>query len=66
MNSQMILKLVGEPHWLSSSFSSTFCTIPPVGDLKNCEVAEVPTLKQLGYGDIYEVCVMAHLLTQTF
>ncbi|KAI3766712.1 hypothetical protein L2E82_16782 [Cichorium intybus] len=44
------LKLAGEPDWSISSLS----VIPPIGDLKNCEVSEVPTVKQLGYEDIHE------------
>lgn len=54
MNCQLILKLVGEPQWLSSPLSTTLDTIPPIGDVGNCEVIEVPTLQQLGYEDIHE------------
>ncbi|PWA36991.1 DNA photolyase family protein [Artemisia annua] len=54
MNCQLILKLVGEPQWLSSPLSTTLDTIPPIGDVGNCDIIEVPTLKQLGYEDIQE------------
>ncbi|CAI9281293.1 unnamed protein product [Lactuca saligna] len=48
---QSFLKLAGEPHW---SISSPPSTIPPIGDLGNCEVSEVPTVEQLGYQDFQE------------
>ncbi|KAJ9568522.1 hypothetical protein OSB04_004488 [Centaurea solstitialis] len=51
---QSFLKLAGEPHWSSSSLCMTLSMIPPIGDTGNCEVSEVPTVKQLGYGDILE------------
>ncbi|GJX45623.1 (6-4)DNA photolyase [Tanacetum coccineum] len=54
MNCQLILKLVGEPQWLSSPLSTTLDTIPPIGDVGNCVVIEVPTVQQLGYEDIQE------------
>lgn len=64
MNCQMILKLVGEPQWLSSPLSTTLSMIPPVGNVGNCEVSEVPTVKQLGYEDVQEVCVIAYFLSK--
>ncbi|KAI3766713.1 hypothetical protein L2E82_16783 [Cichorium intybus] len=51
---QSFLKLAGEPDWSISSLCTTLSVIPPIGDLKNCEVSEVPTVKQLGYEDIQE------------
>uniref|UniRef100_A0A251U041 Putative DNA photolyase n=1 Tax=Helianthus annuus TaxID=4232 RepID=A0A251U041_HELAN len=59
MNCLSFSKIAGEPHWLSSSLSTTPSVIPPVGDVGNCEISEVPTVKQLGYDDIQEV--MNHL-----
>lgn len=60
MNCLSFSKIAGEPHWLSSPLATTLTMIPPVGDVGNCEVSEVPTVKQLGYEDILEVC---HVLT---
>ncbi|XP_076946014.1 (6-4)DNA photolyase-like [Bidens hawaiensis] len=54
MNCLLFSKVAGEPEWLSSSLSTTLYTIPPVGDVGNCEVSEVPTVTQLGYEDIQE------------
>ncbi|CAH1422558.1 unnamed protein product [Lactuca virosa] len=51
---QSFLKLAGEPHWLISSLCTTPATIPPIGDLGNCEVSEVPTVEQLGYEHFQE------------
>ncbi|KAL4583964.1 hypothetical protein LXL04_008552 [Taraxacum kok-saghyz] len=52
---QSFLKLAGEPNWSISSLSTTLSVIPPIGDLGNCEVSEVPTVEELGYEDIQEV-----------
>ncbi|XP_050382163.1 (6-4)DNA photolyase [Argentina anserina] len=48
---QSFLKLAGEPSWMSSSLSMTLSLLPPVGNVGNCEVSEVPTVEELGYED---------------
>ncbi|KAL8250182.1 hypothetical protein R6Q59_033875 [Mikania micrantha] len=54
MNCLSFSKIAGEPHWLSSSLFTSLPMIPPVGDVGNLEVSEVPTVKQLGYEDTQE------------
>ncbi|KAL5825045.1 hypothetical protein ACOSQ3_021108 [Xanthoceras sorbifolium] len=45
------LKLAGQPSWASSPLSVSLSFLPPVGDVGSCEILEVPTVKELGYGD---------------
>ncbi|KAJ6706303.1 CRYPTOCHROME [Salix purpurea] len=49
---QSFLKLAGQPSWLSSPLLTSISSLPPVGDVGSCEISEVPTIKDLGYGDI--------------
>ncbi|GAV65980.1 DNA_photolyase domain-containing protein/FAD_binding_7 domain-containing protein [Cephalotus follicularis] len=48
---QSFLKLAGEPTWASSTLSIASSLLPPVGDVRINEFSEVPTIKELGYGD---------------
>ncbi|KAK2378686.1 cryptochrome-1 [Trifolium repens] len=45
---QSFVKLAGEP---PSPLSTSYSSLPPVGHLGNCDISEVPTIKDLGYGD---------------
>ncbi|KAI5594076.1 hypothetical protein BDE02_03G052700 [Populus trichocarpa] len=49
---QSFLKLAGQPSWASSPLLTSISSLPPVGDVGSCEISEVPTIKDLGYGDI--------------
>ncbi|KAL5823131.1 hypothetical protein ACOSQ4_021031 [Xanthoceras sorbifolium] len=51
LNYQSFLKLAGQPSWASSPLSVSLSLLPPVGDVGSCEILEVPTVKELGYGD---------------
>ncbi|KAH9607866.1 hypothetical protein KSS87_000002 [Heliosperma pusillum] len=46
------LKIAGEPSWACSPVSPGILSIPPVGDVGTLPVSFVPTLQELGYGDI--------------
>ncbi|KAB1218639.1 (6-4)DNA photolyase [Morella rubra] len=52
---QSFLKLAGQPSWASSPLLLTLSSLPSVGDVRSCEISEVPTIKELGYGDIGQV-----------
>lgn len=56
---QSFLKLAGEPSWMSSSLSMTVSSLPPVGNVANFEVSEVPTVEELGYEEAQQVRVNA-------
>nr|KYP54012.1 Cryptochrome-1 [Cajanus cajan] len=45
---QSFVKLAGEP---PSPISTVYSSLPPVGHLGSCDISEVPTLRDLGYGD---------------
>ncbi|XP_002517574.2 (6-4)DNA photolyase isoform X2 [Ricinus communis] len=49
---QSFLKVAGQPSWASSPLPTTISSLPPVGDVGSCEISEVPTLEELGYGDV--------------
>ncbi|KAA8541884.1 hypothetical protein F0562_023036 [Nyssa sinensis] len=49
---QSFLKLAGQPSWASSPLSTMISWLPPVGNVGNCEISKVPTIKELGYEDI--------------
>ncbi|GMY20844.1 pathogenesis-related protein PR-4-like [Fagus crenata] len=51
MTYQSFVKLAGQP---SSPVSLTLSSLPPLGDVGGCEISDVPTIKQLGYGDIQQ------------
>lgn len=55
MTYQSFLKLAGQPSWASSPLLLTLSSLPSVGDVRSCEISEVPTIKELGYGDIGQV-----------
>lgn len=46
---QKYVALAGTP---PSPIAETYCTLPPVGDVKGYELLTVPTVDELGYGDI--------------
>lgn len=52
---QSFLKLAGQPSWASSPLTISPPSVPPIGDLGDCEIFEVPTLKELGYKDTEQV-----------
>lgn len=52
---QSFVKLAGEPH---SPLLTKYSSLPPVGPLGSCHVSEVPTIKDLGYGDAKQVCIL--------
>ncbi|RDX85811.1 (6-4)DNA photolyase [Mucuna pruriens] len=45
---QSFVKLAGEP---PSPISTVYSSLPPVGHLGSCDISEVPTIRDLGYGD---------------
>ncbi|PSR96043.1 (6-4)DNA photolyase [Actinidia chinensis var. chinensis] len=49
---QSFLKLAGQPSWASSPLSTVISSLPPIGNVGNCEISNVPTLPELGYEDI--------------
>ncbi|XP_057473174.1 (6-4)DNA photolyase isoform X2 [Actinidia eriantha] len=49
---QSFLKLAGQPSWASSPLSTVISLLPPIGNVGNCEISNVPTLPELGYEDI--------------
>ncbi|KAF8400694.1 hypothetical protein HHK36_013994 [Tetracentron sinense] len=49
LNYQSFVKLAGKP---SSPLSTTVSSLPPVGNIGDSEMLRVPTIKELGYGDI--------------
>ncbi|CAK9164838.1 unnamed protein product [Ilex paraguariensis] len=51
---QSFLKLAGQPSWAASPLSTTLSWLPPVGEVGNCEISDVPTIKELGYEDFGE------------
>lgn len=61
MSYQSFLKLAGEPLWISSPLSMTLSSLPPVGNVMNCEISEVPTVEELGYEEAQQVCRNAFL-----
>ena len=52
---QSFLKLAGKPAWASSPLTTTFSSLPPVGDFGSCEIFDVPTVDELGYEDTGQV-----------
>ncbi|KAA8541877.1 hypothetical protein F0562_023029 [Nyssa sinensis] len=63
---QSFLKLAGQPSWASSPLSTMISWLPPVGNVGNCEISKVPTIKELGYEDIQlnsvrRICVQDEL-----
>lgn len=52
---QSFVKLAGEP---PSSLSTVYSSLPPVGNLGSCDISEVPTIRDLGYGDAEQVRVL--------
>ncbi|KAL6559841.1 (6-4)DNA photolyase [Orobanche gracilis] len=51
---QSFVKLAGEPLWASSPISTGLSWVPPVGNVGNCPVSEVPSIEELGYEDTQE------------
>lgn len=52
---QSFLKIAGEPSCASSELVMSYSSLPPVGDVGNLGVSEVPTLEELGYSDDEQV-----------
>ncbi|GAA0149276.1 DNA photolyase [Lithospermum erythrorhizon] len=52
---QSFIKLAGQPPWSSSPVSMSISGLPPVGDVGNCTISEVPSINELGYDAIEEV-----------
>ncbi|XP_073292053.1 (6-4)DNA photolyase [Primulina huaijiensis] len=48
---QSFIKLAGKPSWASSHILDEITWLPPVGSVGNCMIAEVPSMKELGYED---------------
>ncbi|KAF7123855.1 hypothetical protein RHSIM_Rhsim12G0193900 [Rhododendron simsii] len=46
---QSFLKIAGQPSWASSALLTTITSLPPVGNVENCGISNVPTLQELGY-----------------
>ncbi|KAE7997375.1 hypothetical protein FH972_002016 [Carpinus fangiana] len=53
---QSFVKLAGQPSWASSPLSITLSSLPHVGDVGSCEISEVPTIEELGYGESPQDC----------
>ncbi|KAK6148945.1 hypothetical protein DH2020_016470 [Rehmannia glutinosa] len=51
---QSFVKLAGEPLWASSPISTELNWLPPVGNVGNCPISEVPSINELGYEDTQE------------
>ncbi|WCJ40620.1 Cryptochrome-1 [Euphorbia peplus] len=49
---QSFLKIAGQPSWASLPLSTAISSLPPVGDVRSCGISEVPTVEELGYGDV--------------
>ncbi|XP_062153983.1 (6-4)DNA photolyase [Alnus glutinosa] len=51
MSYQSFVKLAGPPSWASSPLSIALPSLPHVGHVGSCEISEVPTIEELGYGE---------------
>ncbi|XP_021848229.1 (6-4)DNA photolyase [Spinacia oleracea] len=49
---QSFLKLAGQPSWVSSLVSTGPSSIPPPGDVGDLQISNVPTMEELGYGNV--------------
>ena len=58
---QSFVKLAGEP---PSPLTTVYSSLPPLGHLGGCDVSEVPTITDLGYGDVEQVCVSVCFICQ--
>lgn len=52
---QSFLKIAGEPSWNSSPVSISLSGLPPVGNVGNSAISEVPSIGDLGYDESDEV-----------
>ncbi|XP_057968620.1 (6-4)DNA photolyase isoform X2 [Malania oleifera] len=43
--------IIRKPSWASSPLSAVLSSLPPIGNVGNSEILEVPTTKELGYED---------------
>lgn len=57
MSYQSFVKLAGQPSWASSPLSITLSSLPHVGGVGSCEISEVPTIEELGYGESAQVWI---------
>ncbi|GAB4842050.1 (6-4)DNA photolyase [Ancistrocladus abbreviatus] len=48
---QSFLKLAGQPSWASCPLSSGISWLPPIGDVEDTKISNVPTIEELGYVD---------------
>ncbi|GMH03643.1 hypothetical protein Nepgr_005482 [Nepenthes gracilis] len=48
---QSFLKLAGQPSWVSSPVSTGISRLPPVGNVGDAKISNVPTIEELGYKD---------------
>jgi cryptochrome len=55
MSYQSFVKLAGPPSWASSPLSIALPSLPHVGHVGSCEISEVPTIEELGYGESEQV-----------
>lgn len=56
MSYQSFLKLIGQPSRASSPLLATLSMLPPAGNIGGYEISSKPTSKELGCGDIEQVC----------
>ncbi|VYS57495.1 unnamed protein product [Arabidopsis thaliana] len=48
---QSFLKVAGEPSCAKSELVMSYSSLPPIGDIGNLGISEVPSLEELGYKD---------------
>lgn len=53
MTYQSFVALAGEP---PAPLMQTYTMLPPIGDLEGYEVLNIPTIQELGYADVEQVC----------
>lgn len=49
---QSFVKVAGQPSWSSSPVSTGLPSIPPIGDVGDMHISNVPTIEELGYENI--------------
>jgi len=52
---QSFLKVAGEPSCAKSELVMSYSSLPPIGDIGNLGISEVPSLEELGYKDDEQV-----------
>ncbi|KAM3247541.1 (6-4)DNA photolyase isoform X1 [Capsicum annuum] len=61
---QSFLKLAGQPSWASTPLSTAISSLPPIGNTGSFALSGVPTVRELGYGDLAEVTSYKKLCMQ--